>query len=356
MILFNVEGCTIYNQILHTFLEMEIYGDDEADVDDYVEYVFPKYLYREQFLKCKKTLNEIYEWTGDTFYHDMMAFHERAIYGIIQWMIEFQEDYSNYKDILFDQECREQIRQISTRKYEEYGDEKTTIEDFERFFYDANYYEILFEDEDFLMIDMLYNNRKKGNTIAEKLMGINIDYYFDLLPLDIQEQYSSKHITLAAEISELLKYIEQRVEHGNLYQLFWENGKPVGEVRAQLILENIIATFFYGRKMDISREAITGNGKIDFKLYRNLGEEERILVEIKNANRNDLKRGYEKQLTEYMHSGNYTNAFYLVACYTDEEIEKTYKFIRENIYTDSIQSYISISMLDFRQRKTASQL
>ena len=67
------------------------------------------------------------------------------------------------------------------------------------------------------------------------MLGINIDYYFELLPMDIQEQYKTKHITLTSEISSMLKYIEKRIRYGNLYKLFWENNHPVKEERIQLI-------------------------------------------------------------------------------------------------------------------------
>ncbi len=46
------------------------------------------------------------------------------------------------------------------------------------------------------MIDVLYNRRKGEDTSIEKIIGINLDYYFELLSMDIQEQYKTNHITL----------------------------------------------------------------------------------------------------------------------------------------------------------------
>ena len=40
--------------------------------------------------------------------------------------------------------------------------------------------------------------------------------------------------------------------------------------------------------------------------------------------------------------------------FNDEEYERVLRFIREHIYTDTIQLYINISILDLRIRKTAS--
>ena len=57
-----------------------------------------------------------------------------------------------------------------------------------------------------------------------------------------------------------------------------------------------------------------------------------------------------------MRSSKYKNAFYFIACFTDDEYGKTERFIRENIYTDIIQLYINISILDLRKRKVPSLL
>lgn len=97
-----------------------------------------------------------------------------------------------------------------------------------------------------------------------------------------------------------------------------------------------------------------GNGKIDFKLYNADHEEEKVLIEVKRGSSSYLKKGYEKQLTDYMLSTNYKNGFYLIACFTDSEYERCMRFIRNHVYTDTIQLYINISILDLRKRKTAS--
>ena len=57
-----------------------------------------------------------------------------------------------------------------------------------------------------------------------------------------------------------------------------------------------------------------------------------------------------------MKSSKYKNAFYIIACFTDDECRKAERFISENIYTDTVQLYINISILDLRKRKTASAM
>ena len=375
MIVFPTEHLELYNYIVHIFLKKEIF-DDNANIEhitdmyigDMIEGFIPKYLFREQYSKCIEIFKELYYWTEDVFYHQMSAFHEVALYQFIDYMADLREEIEQFDSIYFDETSHTLIKTIAQQEYNDAKERAATassfdletedvlsLEEYCNFYYDVFYYpDLLFTDLDFKLIPTLYNRGFYGDVSLEKYMGINIDFYFDILPLDIQKQYQTGHITLTQEVSTLLEYIESKVRHGNLYKLFWENGKPVKEDRIQLIIENIMDAYFYNQEIDITREALLGNGQVDFKLYKNNKEDEKILIEIKKANNPKLKKGYEKQLTDYMLSSKYKNAFYLIACFNDEEYERVLRFIREHIYTDTIQLYINISILDLRIRKTAS--
>lgn len=358
MILFSTNRLKVYNYIIHHFLEVEIFNEDEyLDIGDKLEMILPKYLFREQYDKCIKIFEELFRWTEDEFYHSMSAFHELALYRFIDYLADMREDdMKEFDNTYFDDKCHSLIKEASRLDFNEYyNDIDMSLEEYKDNYYDVFYYpDYLFEETDFLLIDKLYNSRKLGNTNLEEHLGINIDFYYDILPLDIQNEFKSTHITLTGEVSGMLNYIEHRLKFGNLYKLFWENNVPVKEEHIQLILENIMDAYFYNQEIDITREALLGNGKVDFKLYRNKNEDEKVLIEIKRASSSYLKKGYEKQLTDYMLSTNYKNAFYLIACFTDSEFEKTEQFIRNHVYTDTIQLYINISILDLRKRKTAS--
>ena len=82
MIYFQTCHQKLFNYIIHNFLEIEVFNGD-TDIGDIVEVLVPKYLYREQFRKCVKTLEEIFQWTEDSFYHDMNAFHELLLYKFV---------------------------------------------------------------------------------------------------------------------------------------------------------------------------------------------------------------------------------------------------------------------------------
>ena len=358
MICFNTRYMELYNQIIHNFLEIDVFDDEYIDIGDIIEDIVPKYLYREQYSKCEKVLKELYEWTEDKFYHDMTCFHELMLSNYLDYLAESREDYEDFNNIYFDEETQKKIREVSKEKLKEYGeDDRFTLEDMEEDFYNPYCYaDELFTDLDFKLIEQLYNEKKNNFPIIAKTMGINLDFYFDILPMDIQEKYKSKHITLTGEVTELLKFIQERITYGSLSKLFWENDNPINEERIQIILENLMEAYFYSKGVDITREALLGSGKVDFKLHRNNSEEnEKILIEVKKAKSSYLKAGYERQLTEYIKSSRCTNAFYLIACFTDDEYEKAYNFIRNHIYTDNFQMYINIEILDVRKKIPASK-
>ena len=356
MILFNTKHFELYNYIIHDFLEIEIFGiEDEEVISDMAECIYPQYLYREQYNECIKILKELYQWTNDKFYHEMTAFHEIALNGFLEYMSDIQSGCPKFKKLYFNKKLRKMIKKAAIDDMNEIDDD-FNLKDLEDMYYDINSYaDNLFIDMDFLFLDLIYNNHKMGSTLIEDKLGINLDYYFEILPLDIQKQYKTKHITLSGEISSLLDYIENRIHNGNLNQLFWVDNRPVNEERIHLILENIMDAYFHNKDIEITREALVGNGKVDFSLLKNDNEKEKILIEVKRANSSYLKKGYENQLTKYMYASNCKNAFYLIACFTDSEYNTAYKFIRENVYTDEIQMYINIAVLDLRKRKVPSK-
>lgn len=352
MIIFQTNHQELINYILHVFLEIEVFNGG-TDIGDIIEEILPKYLHREQYQKCVRTMEELFQWTEDSFYHQMRAFHELVLYQFVEYMANLQDEIPDFNEIYFDERSRSMIEAAcQTDLMDDYDG---TLEECRESYYDIIMYpDFLFTDTDFLFIDTIYNNRKSGNIYIEEQLGIDLDYYFEILPMDIQEEYKTNHITLTAEVYSMLEYIEDRIEHGSLYKLFWNNDTPVKEDRIQLILENIMDAYFYNQEVEITREAQLGNGRVDFKLYKNSNEEEKILIEIKRGSSSYLKKGYEKQLTDYMLSSKYKNSFYLIACFTDQEYERSVRFIREHVYTDTIQLYINISILDFRKRKPAS--
>ena len=99
MILFESQFNGLYNYIIHNFLEIEAFGDEDVDPGDILEDILPKYLYREQYKKCLKKFEELYDWTADKFYHEMTALHELILYRFLKYVSAGRDDIEDFDDI-----------------------------------------------------------------------------------------------------------------------------------------------------------------------------------------------------------------------------------------------------------------
>lgn len=358
MINFNSKRGKLYCKIIHNYLEVEIFSYETDDMGDIIENYMPKYLFREQYTKCVKVFNDLYQWTNDPFLHELDAFHELALYNFLVNMNDIKnDDEERFNDVYYDNvlkkdivdSCKEEIKEF-------YATDDITIDDLiEDYYSPFNICDDIFEDTDFLELPYLYNERKVNMPVIAERLGIELDYYFDILPLDIQEKYKSNHITLTGEVGDFFNYLQKRINSGSLSDLFWENGTQINEKKIHTIMENIMDAYFIGKGVDISREVLIKNGQVDFKLFRNDNKDEKILIEVKKASSSYLKAGYEKQLCNYIEYSNCDNAFYFIVCFTDNDYKIAENFIRNHVYTDTYQMYINISILDVRKKIAPSK-
>ncbi|MBM7643604.1 hypothetical protein [Streptococcus loxodontisalivarius] len=354
MIAFPTNQWKYFNQVIHRLIESLVI-DVYEELDDYIEEILPKYLWREQRLKCLQVVRELYYWSDreDEFIHQMSAFHEFVLYSIVRSLSYIQNDDPELFEAFFDKETLSLLLPENWES-DDILDEEISLT-FEEYYSDVSNFESdLFMDTDFLMIADLVNYRRMGIDIIEERLGINIDYYFELLPMDIQNQYRTGHITLTSEILSFVDYLKMRIEKASLYQLFWDNDKPILEKQIQILIENILDAYFHQKEVDLSREVFIGNGKVDFKLFRSHETDEKVLLEIKRASSSKFRQGYEKQLQEYIKAANYRNGVYLVFCFTDEEVLRVERFISEYVSTNTL--YLNIELIDVRRRLVPSKL
>lgn len=356
MVNLNTSRSVIYCKIIHNYLEGEIFGDSEIDIGDMIECYMPKYLFREQYQKCIDVFKDLYVWTNDEFWHELTAFHEVALYYFLLEMENVKDDMQeDFKEVYYDKELIDNIQKYIEVDKKEMG-EDFPIDILEEYYYNPGYMcDDIYEDIDFVELPYLYNEQKANMPVIAKTLGINLDYYFEILPMDIQNQYKSKHITLTGEVSELFSYLQQRINSGSLSEMFWENGNPVNEKKIHIIIENLMDAYFIGKGVDISREVLIKNGQVDFKLFRSDKKDEKILIEVKKASSSYLKAGYEKQLCDYIRYSGCENAFYLIICFTDREYKIARDFIGNHVYTDTFQMYINIAILDARKKVSPSK-
>lgn len=101
--------------------------------------------------------------------------------------------------------------------------------------------------------------------------------------------------------------VEDRRYSEELYQ---PDGSPRPEKSAQRLFFAVAHTYCKANNLDITPEADTGNGPVDFKVSK--GFNGRVLVEIKLSTNSKLVKGYTRQLETYKTAEETQKGFYLV--------------------------------------------
>ena len=202
------------------------------------------------------------------------------------------------------------------------------------------------------MIADLYNERNKGNFNIEEWNGINIDYYFNLLPNDIQKKFPTKHITLSSEVISIINFINDKLNYGSLVKLLWNNSDPVSYEKIQIIIDNILTSYYANQNVEILWKSFVEEECLSFVFWKRFDEKKKILFEIRKPDKTYLTSKYVDVLLKKYE--NYKNAFYSFICFTDEEYNIINDFIHKYIYTDQYTMYLNVTVLDARKKVSAS--
>ena len=170
---------------LSSYFEYYDYQDDK-EKEEFLGNYFPEYLCREDAKKCMNVLLEIKEWTSDLYFHEMTCLHEYALYHIFESYFNYAEEMARERE-----EGEEAPFEFYIKNLEQYNEEELEIINLlnERFFYQ----DCLFFDLDFLDIDQIVFFYQIGS-VAYNILGVNINYYLDLMPKDIREEIKKAQI------------------------------------------------------------------------------------------------------------------------------------------------------------------
>ena len=141
--------------------------------------------------------------------------------------------------------------------------------------------------------------------------------------------------------------------------MYYEKGKVAkSEDYAQELLFVVAEAYLKakGFDIDISPEADSGLGKLDFKFSQ--GAKSRVIVETKLSTSSELLHGYVTQLPDYMKSQQAQYGLYVVVMVDSDKnkmghVRKLVE-IKKTIDKD-VDSPIKIVFVDARERKTASK-
>ncbi len=140
--------------------------------------------------------------------------------------------------------------------------------------------------------------RKVTATIAEKE------------PFQIRHPEKFDIDGVSSVVEKIIEQFKFLIEHRQLSEELYSDKKPRPERAAQLLFFAVADSYCKANNLDLTPEADTGNGRVDFKV--SLGFTGRVLVEIKLSRNKNLVKGYTRQLEAYKTAEETLKAYYLV--------------------------------------------
>ena len=305
----------LYNHIIHHFMEVEeLYK--ETNMKSFLKRYANPLLVKEQYPKCVDTLNDLFYWTEDQQTHIMKAFHEVILYDFLNYMIYLQNNLDDFNKKYFDKKGLDMITSLA--KEEQKEDPSESLDSIKELYFNINNYgDNLFFDDDFIYIEELCNDQTfNDNTLIEQL-GINMDYYFDILPKDIRDKYKTGNLTLSGEIVDLIDYLKEEIECRDLYKLFWNKNKSLELSQIKVVLDNIIIFYFQRQEIDICWHIKETKDSIKFIFNKKRDENNKVLLEIIDINKRKLNEGLKGKLLD--EAEKYDNAFFIFLASTVNE-------------------------------------
>lgn len=152
-----------------------------------------------------------------------------------------------------------------------------------------------------------FNSDPQGLLIWRQLLKtISADH-----PLKIQQKGKLNINSAAAIVKEINDQFGFLIENRGLSKLLWRDKRnPHHERVSQMIYFAVADSYCKANNLDITPEADTGTGAVDFKYSS--GYESRVLVEIKLSTNPKVVAGYKNQLRTYAIAERTMRATYLV--------------------------------------------
>ena len=130
-------------------------------------------------------------------------------------------------------------------------------------------------------------------------------------PFVLTHPYRLDQDGVVSVVEQIIEQFQFLIEERRLSQgLYKDSGKPRPEKSAQRLFFAVAYGYCKSNDIDITPEADTGNGPVDFKF--SVGFSGRVLVEIKLSTNTKLVKGYSLQLEKYKTAEETKRAYYVV--------------------------------------------
>lgn len=165
------------------------------------------------------------------------------------------------------------------------------------------------------LLDMVHGHEGKpydfvGDPHGELIWRVIGEKIAAAFPLKIETPKQTTAAELAAVVSKIVDQFTFLIEKRDLWRDLYHEGKPRFEKAAQRIFYAVAVAYCDANGIDITPEAETGRGPVDFKFSTNT--KNRVLVEVKLSTNPHLQRGFEKQLAIYCEAERPVSSTYLV--------------------------------------------
>ena len=140
--------------------------------------------------------------------------------------------------------------------------------------------------------------RKLAKTIAEEA------------PFQIKQPPAMDLPGVVSIVSQIIEQFRFLIEDRRYSEELYHAGRPRPEKSAQRLFYAVAHSYCKANNLDLTPEADTGNGPVDFKLSS--GFEGRVVVEIKLSTNGKVAAGYTRQLEAYKVAEQTLKGYYIV--------------------------------------------
>lgn len=347
----------LYNYVIHNFLKKTAFKNPKS-LDRIMKRTLYKTLYREQYYRCKTAYEHLYELTQNKETKTLKLL-ENVVLCLFLDYISYFEDEPEFKDYFFDQKANKLIKQAAKedKKEDEIYDGKELYDyDYEEKYYEVSGYEdSLFSDTDFRSLSKLYNSYDYSEEKILYYLGTNLDYYYELLPMDIQNKYITKNITLYGNTCDFVDFVKDQVENHELWKIFWNNKEPINLDQIGTIIDNLMTSYYYDKGVEYYWNFYVDK-YLDFKIKKRFHENQVLLLRFITPG-NFMNKKYLKELLDTQE--DYYKVIYVFMAFTEKEYKKINWFINNVINQKQgdlyIQHYINYQRYDIRPKESASK-
>ena len=173
-------------------------------------------------------------------------------------------------------------------------------------------------------------------------------------PLQIIQAITQDSASVASVVDQIIEQFIFLIEDRRLSEELYHNGNPRPEKSAQRLFFAVAYAYCKANNLDITPEADTGNGPVDFKVSK--GFAGRALVEIKLSRNPKLVEGYTRQLETYKKAEETTLGYYLVIDVGNMGKKAEALLATKNRIGSTGKLISKIDFVDGRRRPSASKL